>query len=233
MGNNMNDVKSEMILRLALAEQLEQDPDIIAFLPENNQQDKFVFSAAHEKNMKKIFRMARNARNRSVWRKQLLRAAACIFVVFGISTVTVLSVDAFRIPILSFFADVKEKATQYQITKKADNLLTEKFAEHEPSYVPNGFQVEYVNEKEDLFSILYANGANGLWYEVCYSNDQSTLSFDTEEAETQADIINGNQSIIVEKQGKIRITMYMNTAQVLLTGTIPLEEAKKVLQNIK
>lgn len=233
MGNNRKDLKTEMILRLALAEQLEQDSEILAFLPESEQKDKHIFSPAHEKKMRKIFRMAKRAEHRPVRRKRLQRAAACIVVFLGVSTVTISSVDAVRIPILSFFTDVKEKATQYQIVKREESPLTKAFAEYEPTYVPDGYFVENVIESNESFLIMYIDSENNQWYEFFYNSVPSTVSIDTEDAWTKETELNGNRTIIVEKNGKLRCTMYMDTSQITLIGTISMEEMEKVLISIK
>ena len=233
MGNEMGNMKSEMILRLALAEQMEQDPEILAFLPESEQEVRHVFTAGHEKKMKKIFRTAKRAEQRPVQRKRMVRAAAGIAVFLGISVVTISSVDAFRIPVISFITDVREKATQYRITKNMDGPFTKSFAEFEPTYVPEGFYVNSFSETSDSYTIIYFNEEGNLWYELHYYTAPVTISFDTEKAYSSETEINGNKTIIVEENGEYRATMYRNTSQVILNGTISRSELEKVLESIK
>lgn len=233
MGNDRYDLKSEMILKLALAEQLEQDPEVAAFLPEKEQEVPHTFSPEHEQKIKKISRMAKRAEHRSERKKRLLQAAACIVVFFGVSTVTIFSVDAFRIPVLSFLSDIREKATQYRIITKESSPLTNNFAEYEPMYIPDGFYVETVEDANSRASILYTNDTNDLWYEIHYSHIPFTLSFDSEDAIEQETIINGNRTIVIFENEEFRATMYTTTAHIVLVGSIPWDEAEKILKSIK
>lgn len=233
MGNDRYDLKSEMILKLALAEQLEQDPEVAAFLPEKEQEVPHTFSPEHEQKIKKISRMAKRAEHRSERKKRLLQAAACIVVFFGVSTVTIFSVDAFRIPVLSFFVDVREKATQFRITTRDNFPLTEEFAEYEPTYLPEGFDIERINKTDEAISIMYSNGTSGEWYQIIFKNDPSSISFDTEDATTWETLIDGYKTIVVDKNGDLRVTMYADKTHILLTGTISWEEMKKILESIK
>ncbi len=233
MENGAENRKSEMILRLALAEQLEDDPEVLAFLPESELEERHVYSAGHERKMKKIFRMAKRAKRRPKRRKRMLRSAAGIAVLLGISLVTISSVDAFRIPVVSFIADAREKATQYRIAKKTEHPLTKSFAKFEPSYVPEGFYVESVKELKDSFSISYSNSETGLWYDLHYYSVPTTVSLDTEDSQVTETFINGNRTVIVEKNGQRRAAMYTGSSQINLYGTISETDLKHVLKSIK
>lgn len=230
--DDIKGLKSDLLLRYALAEQLEQDPEVRNFLPESELESCHVFSASHEQKMKNIFRIARKAQRRLRHPRRMMQAVACIVAFLCVSTVTISSVDAFRVPVLSFFMDIRDKATQYQLSKR-DRYVTKYFQEHEPSYIPEGFYVDRVNETENFFHILYATGARDQWYEVTYVNEPSTISFDTEESISLETEVNGNKTLVIHKDRELRAAMYMRTSHILLTGTISWEEAEKVLKSMK
>ena len=63
--------------------------------------------------------------------------------------------EAFRVPMMHFFADIKEKSTFFGV--KQEVYLTEKFQDYEPQYVPDGFSVLQMKEDFEGFSIDYIN----------------------------------------------------------------------------
>lgn len=232
MENNRKD-RTEQLLKWALEEQLARDPEVLAFLPDDGTGEQHEFSPEHERKMKKIFRMARRVERRPQRRRHMMQAAACFAAVLVVSTVTVSSVEAFRLPVLNFFAEIKEKAISYRLEKEEHIYATVNFREYEPTYVAEGFLAESVTEAAGAYTINYTNPADGRWYAVDFRDKAVSVSLDAEQAKALEDEINGDRVIVVRKDGGLRATLFRDASHIILAGQISWEDAKKVLESIK
>ena len=200
------DKKDEMILTLALLEQMENDEDLKAFdacADETTGQSgtagqgakPHVFSERHNQRMKEIFKIAARAEKRRKRRRIVKRAAAGLAACICVSTCMVFSSSAFRIPVMNFFTDVKEKYSELVVDKGTKTYVTKNFQEYEPRYVPKGFNVAEVVEEDNFFKIRYVND-NGQWYYfACYEYSHSA-NVDTENA-VKKEIETGENNITV------------------------------------
>ena len=111
MNTELKDKKSDLLLELALEERLEHDPDILRYRSSEELETVHRFSEEHDKRMKKIFKMAERTEKRAARRKRKLQMVAGISLFLCISAVTVSQVEAFRLPIVQFFMEVKERST--------------------------------------------------------------------------------------------------------------------------
>ena len=200
------DKKDEMILTLALLEQMENDEDLKAFdacADETTGQSgtagqgakPHVFSERHNQRMKEIFKIAARAEKRRKRRRIVKRAAAGLAACICVSTCMVFSSSAFRIPVMNFFTDVNEKYSELVVDKGTKTYVTKNFQEYEPRYVPKGFNVAEVVEEDNFFKIRYVND-NGQWYYfACYEYSHSA-NVDTENA-VKKEIETGENNITV------------------------------------
>lgn len=237
------DKKDEMILTLALLEQMENDEDLKAFdacADETTGQSgtagqgakPHVFSERHNQRMKEIFKIAARAEKRRKRRRIVKRAAAGLAACICVSTCMVFSSSAFRIPVMNFFTDVKEKYSELVVDKGTKTYVTKNFQEYEPRYVPKGFNVAEVVEEDNFFKIRYVND-NGQWYYfACYEYSHSA-NVDTENA-VKKEIETGENNITVYvKEGNIQAIMYQNFKQFVISGEIDLAEIQKIFESIK
>ncbi|CCY85884.1 putative uncharacterized protein [Clostridium sp. CAG:149] len=237
------DKKDEMILTLALLEQMENDEDLKAFdacADETTGQSgtagqgakPHVFSERHNQRMKEIFKIAARAEKRRKRRRIVKRAAAGLAACICVSTCMVFSSSAFRIPVMNFFTDVKEKYSELVVDKGTKTYVTKNFQEYEPRYVPKGFNVAEVVEEDNFFKIRYVND-NGQWYYfACYEYSHSA-NVDTENA-VKKEIETGENNITVYvKEGNTQAIMYQNFKQFVISGEIDLDEIQKIFESIK
>lgn len=240
----MRDKKDEMILTLALLEQLENDEEMKEFERHENEEKTWsvgketegkcpphVFSESHNQRMKQIFKMAARAEKKQKRRRRLLKMGIGFAACLCVSTAMVFSSSAFRVPILNFFTDVKEKYSELIVNKGKKTHVTENFTEYEPEYVVWGFNVSKVEETEEHFSISYI-ADNEKWYDLyCYKSPYNS-QIDTEEVVQINLDIDGMKVTICKKDNDIQIVVYHSMYQYVLAGNISVEEASKVLQSI-
>lgn len=236
------DKKDEMILTLALLEQMENDEDLKVFdacADETTGQSgtagqgakPHVFSERHNKRMKEIFKIAARAEKRRKRRRIVKRAAAGLAACICVSTCMVFSSSAFRIPVMNFFTDVKEKYSELVVDKGTKTYVTKNFQEYEPRYVPKGFNVSEVIEEDNFFKIRYVND-NGQWYYfACYEYSHSA-SVDTENAVKKEIKVGENNITVFVKEGNIQAIMYQYFKQFVISGEIGLDEVQKIFESI-
>lgn len=231
MSRNLDEKKSDYLLELALEEQLENDEDMRHWEQLEQESPPHVFSERHKKRMQKIFRKARRVEFYKEHRKRMVRIAASFLVIICASVITVTQVEAFRMPLLDFFYQVKEKSTFFGVSTDSGAKFTKNFQEYEPTYQPEGFAVVEVYENEDRFSIKYED-EKGSKYKFCFFYKFRDLALDTENARVSEIKINGNKASIIEKESETRIIMYKENSIFFLTGKLPPEEAYKIMESI-
>ena len=231
MSDDLKRKKSDYLLELALEEQLENDGEMQAYQSGNERPHEF--SDEHNRKIKDILKRAEREENKKKYRRKRLQAAACIILILSVSTLTVTRVEAFRLPLIRFFSEIREKSTKLNMQGENNFNLTKKFQEYEPQYIPSGFSVDEVNEGELSFFIRYLNEDKDQEYFFYYFNNLTTKTMDTEEANVVATEINGNKVYMIAKKDEVRVLMYKNMHQLYLRGSIPLEEAYKILESIK
>ena len=231
MSRNLDEKKSDYLLELALEEQLENDEDMRHWEQLEQENLPHEFSEQHKKRMRKIFRKAKRIEFYKEHRKRIVKIAASFLVIICASVITVTQVEAFRMPLLDFFYQVKEKSTFFGVSADSGGKLTKNFQEYEPTYKPEGFVVTEVREDADRFFLKYEN-EKGNVYRFYFFSKFKDFALDTEETVISTVNINGNKASIIEKRGETRVIMYEENAMFYLAGTLSPEEAYKIMESI-
>lgn len=231
MSRNLDEKKSDYLLELALEEQLENDEDMRHWEQLEQENLPHEFSEQHKKRMRKIFRKAKRIEFYKEHRKRIVKIAASFLVIICASVITVTQVEAFRMPLLDFFYQVKEKSTFFGVSADSGRKLTKNFQEYEPTYKPEGFVVTEVREDADRFFIVYDDG-KGNDYQFCFYRKFKDFALDTEEAMALSKEINGRKVSAVEKGTETKVIMYEKDSVFYLGGILSIEEAYKVLESI-
>ncbi len=233
MGEDLKKKKSAYLLELALEEQLEKDTEMKKYEIIEKTKPAHIFSKEHDERMREIFKMADRVENRSRKRERYHQIAAGFALFFCVITFSITQVEAFRLPFVHFFMEIKEKSTLFGASKEINHGLTKNYKDYEPYYVPAGFTVLEVHEGEGEFYIKYLNEQKQEIYSYYFFRDIDNTAVDTENGNTVEIKINGNQAYVVQKGAEIRILMNKNNKQFFLNGMIPYEEAIKVMESIK
>jgi len=231
MSDDLKRKKSDYLLELALEEQLENDREMQAYQSGNERPHEF--SDEHNRKIKDILKRAQREENKKKYSRKRLLAAACIILILSVSTLTVTRVEAFRLPLIRFFSEIREKSTKLNMQGENNFNLTKKFQEYEPQYIPSGFSVDEVNENNRFFFIRYIDEYQDQEYIFYYFDDLSTKAMDTEATDVVETELNGNKVYTIEKKDEVRILMYKDMHQLYLRGSISLKEAYNVMESIK
>lgn len=230
--------RDEMILTLALLEQLEKDEELKEFEKYETRKgaaepDKEIheFSKRHKEKMEELFKMAAQEENRKKRRRRFRRTAAGLAACFGVTICMGFTSSAFRRPVLNFFTEVRETYSELLVDKGEKNSVTKNFQEYEPDYVVEGFYVSSVEEKKEYFKIYYTNTEGGWYYVTCYKIAHSTY-VDTEELIEGTLNIGGEEAQIYDKGSYIQVVFYKDMHQLSVIGNIEIEEMEKILASI-
>lgn len=225
--------KSDYLLELALEEQLKHDVEMNKYKSGDEVDSPHVFSMEHNMRMKKIFNIAVKAEKKNRRIKIYHQVAAVFILLLCMSAFSVTQVEAFRIPVMRFFMELKEKSTFLGASNENDTGLTENYRKYEPYYVPAGFSVMDVHEEKGKFNIKYLNEKKQQGYRYYFFDSIENVAIDTEEGNAIEINIKGNQAYIIQKGKEIRILMYKDNNQFYIAGTISYEEAIKIMESIK
>ena len=233
MKKNSKKKKNDYLLELALEEQLQHDVEMIKYKSGDEVADPHVFSQEHNNRMQKIFNMVVKS-EKMTKRIKIYRQAAAVFVLLlCISAFSIMQVEAFRLPVIRFFMDIKEKSTFLGASNEHNTGLAENYKVYEPYYVPDGFSVLAVHEEKGKFSIKYLNEQKQQGYRYYYFDGIENTAIDTEDGNAVKINIEGNQAYMIQKGKEIRLLMYKDNKQFYLAGTISYEEAIKIMESIK
>lgn len=231
--------RDEMILTLALLEQLEKDEELKEFEKYETgegaaEPDREIheFSKRHKEKMEELFKMAAQEEQKKKRRRRMKRTAAGLAACLGVTICMGFTSSAFRRPVLNFFTEVKETYSELLVDKGEGTSVTENFQEYEPEYVVKGFYVDVVEEKKDCFIIFYVSDKNE-WYDFYYYKEPYNSQVDTEElAQTEMEI-NGRAGVLYQKSGYNQIVVRSTAGQFGVVGNISAEEEKKILESVK
>lgn len=233
MSEDLKKKKSDYLLELALEEQLEHDLQMKKYEKIEETEPIHVFSKEHDERMQEIFKMADKVENKSRKHKQYRQIAAGFALFFCISAFSITQVEAFRLPLVNYFMEIKEKSTLFGTSKEMNTGLTKNHKEYEPQYVPAGFAVLEVHEGDGEIYIQYLNDQKQQVYSYYFFEGIDNTAIDTENTNAVEIKINGNQAYAIQKGEEINILMNRDNQQFCLNGTIPYEEAIKIMESIK
>lgn len=233
MNEDLRRKKSECLLKLALEEQLERDAEMLKYKSGDEVENPHEFSKAHSKRIEEILKRAEKAEKHPRRFRRYHQIVAGFVLFFCISAFTIMQVEAFRLPVIRFFVEIRDKATLFGVENEDNQILTEKFEMYEPHYIPDDFIVQSVHEEDESFYIKYISNEKQQAYSYYFFDNMKNTIADTEDGTMVEIDIDGNSSFVIQKDGRIRILMNKNDKQFYLEGNIAYEEAVKIMKSIK
>jgi len=134
--------------------------------------------------------------------KVIARAAMVVLILLGLSTTMVLSVDAFRVPVLNYLID--ESGTYGSIVIGEDTSpntsAPDSVEEWFEAVIPAGYQLDSLNLVSSQGSITYAN-EEGHLLRLMIDSSESSIEVDTENVEFIPVEFGDYSAIFWEKNG--------------------------------
>ena len=169
------------------------------------------------------------------FRKVAVKAAVAVLVFIGLITTVVMSVEALRVPVLSFFIEHKEKFSVIDLTQDKNQPTTDPDAAVYPTgdslmqFIPAGYESVYYYDVEGLISCGYQN-PDGAAIIFDMSPGDSVYQFDTEDAFYEYVKIEDIEIILIEKDGYRAV--WLNSDQSIIYSLIASDLSKNEFLNI-
>ena len=166
--------------------------------------------------------------------KSIFSKVAIVFLVLFISmSILTVTVDAFRVKLLNIIMNNTEKYLEIGVSDSngVENIHRNLEGFYELEYIPSGFKIDYVEDLGDTKVVSYVNNRDE---EILFNQSPSGTNFqlDSENAEVKEININGNEAVILNKEG--RTTLFWNNEEYsfYLISTIGEEELIKMSKSL-
>lgn len=166
--------------------------------------------------------------------KSIFSKVAIVFLVLFISmSILTVTVDAFRVKLLNIIMNNTEKYLEIDVSDSngVENIQRNLEGFYELEYIPSGFKIDYVEDLGDTKVVSYVNNRDE---EILFNQSPSGTNFqlDSENAEVKEININGNEAVILNKEG--RTTLFWNNEEYsfYLISTIGEEELIKMSKSL-
>ncbi|MGO1818897.1 MAG: DUF4367 domain-containing protein [Senegalia sp. (in: firmicutes)] len=145
--------------------------------------------------------------------KNILSKVAIIFLILFISIATLtVTVDAFRVRLFNTIIKNTEKYLDIEVNEESQTNNIEQNIDgfYELEYIPNGFELNYVEDLGDTKIVNYINNKNE---EILFNQSPNGTNFqlDSEDAEIKEVDIMGSEGIIIKKED--RTTLFWNNEE--------------------
>ncbi len=203
-----------------------------SLLVEDNSSNDSLSETSEKRIMKMIKNQLRKERT-AHFVKRLPKIAAIILIVFAVCTVTILSVEAFRVPVFSFFINTKEEITDIKINDELSPYEEEVETSHasEPTYLPEGFKLTTMEEFGEGFINSYYNsvGNSIIIYQLDIDSD---LAVDTENAKYGSVEINGHEGFYSIKNGSSQLVFTTDDYAYWIIADLVILDVIKIAESI-
>ena len=188
------------------------------------------FSKEHEEAMKRIFKKERNKLLIKKISKYSKRVAIFFLVLVVASSVTIFSVEAWRIKIMNFIIEMTQTHSEINFSEdnKGDTYTSDEIT---LGYIPEGFKLETSDISENSVNLIFKGEKNYFVFSMDAIN--SKMGIDTENAAVKKTMINGEEALY-STNNNVNILVWHNEEFLYkLSGTIEEKEMIKIAENIK
>lgn len=173
----------------------------------------------------------------AAFRRYSNRAAIFLLLIIAGIAVTTLKVEAFRVKFLNLFIEVNERYSQVKIKDiNEDNVYESIPADWEeyylPEYIPDYFEIYNIKTFGDS-KMVYYKDSKGNEIQFSQSPISDTFQIDTEDGIMVNVQIEGNQGILVDKNGLLTLIWYDENSTFYIIGKIDKNDMIKMAESMK
>lgn len=126
------------------------------------------------------------------------KVAVAVMVFLGLVTTTVMSVDALRIPVLSYLVEHFSEYAQIDFSAQPTDESVDTFRDPVPDLLPEGYHEVYYEVNDGLISSMYENdSAEYIVFDMSLAIGE--YCFDTENAVCENIILHEYEAILIKK----------------------------------
>jgi len=234
--NSFNGEYGEILLRKAAILLSEEDKKIYDKLrddetivnPNQEELDKKMLGM-----IKKYEKKEKRKQNLGLLKKVSLKAAIFITVLTLGFTVTFSTVEAFRITVLNFFMEQKDKFSLISLSENNNvSVPAELNEKYYPHYLPEDYEIKSTFINDSGVEISYINKNNEI-INYCYFDKDAKTGIDTENRTEISVLINGLNGSIFSKNGHSTLVFKLDEYIFIIEGHIEQEEIIKIAESIK
>lgn len=185
------------------------------------------FSDEHKKKMEKLFKKQKRTPIKSYLRRILAIAAVLIVV----SSISIASVQAWRIRFLNFIMHISESNTELRYKENDTEGNSYSAEDVNLEYVPSGFKLSESRNNNGKIHLRFEN--EDLTFSLYIRQIDSTLNVDTEDATAKEIKLNGKDAFLTEKGDIISLLWNNEMNSFTLSGNLSEDEIVKIAENIK
>jgi hypothetical protein len=188
------------------------------------------FSSEHETAMRKIFRKERNKLLIKKILRHSKRVAVFLLAVIIVLSITVFSVEAWRIKALNFIIEMNKSHSQINFGE--NNAKGNSYAVNgiNLGYIPEGFMLEKKDANNDMGSLVFKG--EKYYFIFSMSDIANTLAIDTESASIKKTNINGQDALFSSNNNVNILVWHDEELSFSLSGTIEENEMVRIAENI-
>jgi hypothetical protein len=188
------------------------------------------FSSEHETAMRKIFRKERNKLLIKKILRHSKRVAVFLLAVIIVLSITVFSVEAWRIKALNFIIEMNKSHSQ--INFGGNNAKGNSYAVNgiNLGYIPEGFMLEKKDANNNMASLVFKG--EKYYFIFSMSDIANTLAIDTESASIKKTNINGQDALFSSNNNVNILVWHDEELSFSLSGTIEENEMVRIAENI-
>lgn len=189
-----NEVLFNALLKVAVSEAMKNEIDT---LPSNEELNKeYIPSPKLDKQIKKIINQNRIKSKIKLYSKRTRNIAAVIIIIFVLSSITLLSVEATRNAIFNAFVEEFGQYTEIQF--QVSETDSEQSDIYRPAYIPEGFKEKSMQSYGNTIMLIYSDDAG---VEILFKQrlaDVGTSLIDNENTKYTEIEIDGNKAYLFE-----------------------------------
>jgi hypothetical protein len=210
-----------------LKENQELGPDAVGVSPEK--QEEF------RNRLERLLLNKKRRENRFAAVRILQKVAVIALVIIATVTVTIFSVEAFRVRVLNLFMEIKPEYTEFRLEEEDQSEGAARSVDwtdaYVPAYVPEGYRVESAENGSDMKTIVFINDEEKIIHYSQFSENVS-LNYDTENASMEDVTVNGNAGTLIVKGDNYSVIWQQANSIFVVMTQINEEETLKIAESI-
>ncbi len=162
--------------------------------------------------------------------KTLTKVAVILLIILAVSTITILSVEAFRVPVFNLFIQSSDEFTDISVGEDAPPAAAQEYFT-QSIYIPAGYELTATDELVNTIKYFYSD-ADGGSITISRYGMGSHIGFNTEDAETSTIDINGQECLYSIRDGWVSLFFKTDEYAYLIDGSVELSEVVKIAESI-
>lgn len=227
-----NDILFDAMLKVAVSEGLKKEIDTMLSNEELN--EKYKPSTELDGRIRKIINRDRIKSRLKLNARSLRKIAVCMILIVGLSSITLLSVEATRYAIFNAFIEQFGKYTKIQFQ---DSVIDSELRDiYRPTYIPESYKEKSTQTYGNTVMLLYSNDTGKEIIFKQWKVDAGTALIDNENTKYKEIEISGNKAYLFEALTKDDYSVLLWHSEGLvfeLTSQISSDELIRIGDSIK